>query len=78
MHVFRLSRSLGADIAVRDFVDMARPGGASTWWVMFREVLPRVIIPLIADEVLRLLVRLQKDATCSSLVTAAPCAPAPR
>lgn len=53
MRVFRLTRSLGADIAVRDFVDVARLRGESTWWVMFREVLPNAIIPLIAEFGLR-------------------------
>lgn len=53
LRVFRLTRSLGADIAARDFVDVARLRGEPVWWIMWREVLPNAIIPLIAEFGLR-------------------------
>lgn len=53
LRVFRLTRSLGLDIAARDFVDVARLRGESTWWVMRREILPNAAIPLIAEFGLR-------------------------
>ena len=53
MRVFRLTRSLGLDIAARDFVAVARLRGESTWWIMRREILPNAAIPLIAEFGLR-------------------------
>lgn len=53
MRVFRLTRSLGLDIASRDFVDVARLRGDSTWSIMWQEILPNAMIPLIAEFGLR-------------------------
>lgn len=53
LRVFRLTRSLGLDIAARDFVDVARLRGESVWWIMRREILPNAAIPLIAEFGLR-------------------------
>ncbi|MCZ4283157.1 ABC transporter permease [Kiloniella laminariae] len=51
--VFRLSRALAADIAVMDYVEVARLRGEGLFWVMRREVLPNAIPPLIAEFGLR-------------------------
>lgn len=51
--VFRLSRALAADIAVMDYVEVARLRGEGLLWVMRREVLPNAIPPLIAEFGLR-------------------------
>jgi peptide/nickel transport system permease protein len=50
---FRLARALGLDIAAMDFVDAARARGEHLWWTMYREVVPNVIPPLLADFGLR-------------------------
>jgi peptide/nickel transport system permease protein len=50
---FRLARALGLDIAAMDFVDAARARGERLWWIVYREVVPNVIPPLLADFGLR-------------------------
>jgi peptide/nickel transport system permease protein len=51
--VFRLSRAVGLNIAVMDFVEVARLRGESLWWIMRREVLPNALPPLITEFGLR-------------------------
>lgn len=51
--VFRLSRSVGMSIMVKDFVDVARLRGESMAWIIFREVLPNAAAPLAAEFGLR-------------------------
>ncbi len=51
--VFRLSRAVAMDIAVMDFVEVARLRGEGLGWVMAREVLPNALPPLIAEFGLR-------------------------
>lgn len=51
--VFRLSRAVAMDIAVMDFVEVARLRGEGLFWVMTREVLPNALPPLIAEFGLR-------------------------
>lgn len=51
--VFRLSRSVAAGISVMEFVDAARLRGESTGSIVFREVLPNAVTPLIAEFGLR-------------------------
>jgi len=53
LRVFRLTRALGIDIAARDYVDVARLRGESAWWIMWREVLPNAMVPLVAEFGLR-------------------------
>ncbi|GLK83800.1 ABC transporter permease [Ancylobacter defluvii] len=53
LRVFRLTRSLGIDIAARDFVDVARLRRDSTARIMWREILPNAAIPLISEFGLR-------------------------
>jgi peptide/nickel transport system permease protein len=51
--VFRISRAVAADIAVMDFVEAARLRGEGWGWVMFREILPNALSPLLAELGLR-------------------------
>lgn len=52
--VFRISRALGQDIMVMDFVESARARGEGLWWVITREVLPNAAMPLATDFGLRM------------------------
>jgi peptide/nickel transport system permease protein len=51
--VFRLSRALGMDISVMDFVDAARARGENILWIVCREIFPNTIVPLAAEFGLR-------------------------
>jgi peptide/nickel transport system permease protein len=51
--VFRIARALGQDVAVSDFVDAARVRGEGLWWIITREILPNVAMPLATDFGLR-------------------------
>jgi peptide/nickel transport system permease protein len=47
--VFRLSRAVAVDIAVMDYVEAARLRGERGSWVIFREILPNALSPLVAE-----------------------------
>jgi len=47
--VFRISRALGQDIMVQDFVAAARARGEGVWWLIGREILPNASLPLATD-----------------------------
>lgn len=51
--VFRLARSLSADIAVMDYIEVARLRGDGLGWMMWREILPNAAAPMIAEFGLR-------------------------
>ncbi len=51
--VFRVARSLGQDVMVSDFVEAAKVRGEGLWWIITREILPNVIMPLATDFGLR-------------------------
>ena len=51
--VFRIARSLGLDVTVSDFVEAARVRGEGLWWIITREILPNVAIPMATDFGLR-------------------------
>jgi peptide/nickel transport system permease protein len=51
--VFRLSRAVAMNIAVLDYVEVARLRGEGLWWLIRREVLPNALSPLIAEFGLR-------------------------
>ena len=51
--VFRLGRAVAIDIVVQDYVEAARLRGEGWLWIIFREVLPNVLTPLIAEFGLR-------------------------
>jgi peptide/nickel transport system permease protein len=51
--VYRLSRAVAADINVMDFVEAAKLRGEGTRWIIFREILPNALSPLVAELGLR-------------------------
>ena len=52
--VFRISRALALDVMVNDYVEAARARGEGLWWIIRREILPNVAMPLATDFGLRL------------------------
>lgn len=53
--IFRLSRALGMEIKVMDFVEAARARGEGRWWIIRREIWPNAAMPLMTDFGLRLI-----------------------
>ncbi|WP_417691425.1 ABC transporter permease [Roseibium sp.] len=51
--VFRLGRAVALDVAVMDFVEAARLRGEGTIWIIFKEILPNTLSPLLAEFGLR-------------------------
>ena len=51
--VFRLSRALGMNLSVMDYVEAARLRGEGLWWVISREILPNAWAPLVSEFGLR-------------------------
>ena len=51
--VFRLSRAVGMNVAVMDFVEVAKLRGEGLPWIMFREILPNIMPPLVVEFGLR-------------------------
>ncbi len=51
--VFRLSRAVAVDINVMDYVEAARLRGEKTAWIVFSEILPNALTPLISELGLR-------------------------
>ena len=51
--VFRLGRAVAVDIVVMDFVEAARLRGEGRMWIIFREILPNAMSPLLAEFGLR-------------------------
>lgn len=51
--VYRLARAVAADINVMDFVEAARLRGEGRSWIIFREILPNALSPLVAELGLR-------------------------
>ena len=51
--VFRIARSLGQEVMVSDFVEAAKVRGEGLWWVITREILPNIAMPLATDFGLR-------------------------
>ena len=51
--VYRLSRAVAADINVMDFVEAAKLRGEGTRWIIFREILPNALSPLVSELGLR-------------------------
>ncbi|MCG6857320.1 MAG: ABC transporter permease [Salaquimonas sp.] len=47
--VFRLSRAVAVDINVMDFVEAAKLRGEGRVWIIFREILPNALSPLVAE-----------------------------
>jgi peptide/nickel transport system permease protein len=51
--VFRLSRAVALNIAVLEFVEVAKLRGEGVWWVIRSEILPNALPPLVAEFGLR-------------------------
>jgi peptide/nickel transport system permease protein len=51
--VYRLSRAVAADINVMDFVEAAKLRGEGRGWIIFREILPNALSPLVSELGLR-------------------------
>lgn len=65
--VFRLSRAVAVDIAVMDFVEAARLRGEGERWIIFREILPNALSPLVAEMGLRFIFMVLVISTLSFL-----------
>ena len=65
--VFRLSRAVAVDITVMDYVEAARLRGEGKAWVIFREILPNALSPLVAEFGLRFIVAVLFISTLSFL-----------
>lgn len=51
--VYRISRAVAVDVNVQDFVEVARLRGEGNSWIVFREILPNALSPLVAELGLR-------------------------
>lgn len=51
--VYRLARAVAVDINVMDYVEAARLRGEGVRWIIFREILPNALSPLVAELGLR-------------------------
>lgn len=65
--VYRLSRSVAVDIEVMDYVEAARLRGEGRLWIMFREILPNALSPLVAEVGLRFIFAVLFVSTLSFL-----------
>ncbi|MBM3611944.1 MAG: ABC transporter permease, partial [Alphaproteobacteria bacterium] len=65
--VFRLSRAVALDITVMDYVEAARLRGEGRAWIIFREILPNALSPLVAEMGLRFIFMVLFISTLSFL-----------
>ena len=65
--VFRLSRAVAVDIVVMDYVEAARLRGERQGWIIFREILPNALSPLVAEFGLRFIFAVLFISTLSFL-----------
>ncbi len=65
--VFRLSRAVAVDITVMDYVEAARLRGEGSVWIIFREILPNALSPLVAEMGLRFIFAILFISTLSFL-----------
>lgn len=65
--VFRLARAVAVDIAVMDYVEAARLRGEGRGWIIFREILPNALSPLVAEMGLRFIFMVLFISTLSFL-----------
>ena len=65
--VFRLSRAVAVDIAVMDYVEAAKLRGEKQIWIIFREILPNALSPLVAEFGLRFIFAVLFISTLSFL-----------
>ncbi len=65
--VFRLARAVAVDIEVMDYVEAARLRGEGWAWIVFREILPNALSPLVAELGLRFIFAVLFISTLSFL-----------
>ena len=65
--VFRLARAVAVDIEVMDYVEAARLRGEKIAWIIFREILPNALSPLVAEMGLRFIFMVLFVSTLSFL-----------
>lgn len=65
--VFRLARAVAVDIEVMDYVEAARLRGERIGWIIFREILPNALSPLVAEMGLRFIFMVLFVSTLSFL-----------
>ena len=65
--VFRLSRAVAVDINVMDYVEAATLRGEGRGWIIFREILPNALSPLVAEMGLRFIFMVLFVSTLSFL-----------
>ncbi|WP_298847201.1 ABC transporter permease [uncultured Ruegeria sp.] len=64
---YRLSRSVAVDINVMDYVEAAKLRGEGRVWIIFREILPNALSPLVAEFGLRFIFMVLFISTLSFL-----------
>ncbi|WP_170383797.1 ABC transporter permease [Ruegeria atlantica] len=64
---YRLSRSVAVDINVMDYVEAAKLRGEGRVWIIFREILPNALSPLVAELGLRFIFMVLFISTLSFL-----------
>ena len=65
--VYRLARAVAVDITVMDYVEAARLRGEKIGWIIFREILPNALSPLVAEMGLRFIFMVLFISTLSFL-----------
>ncbi|MGH1578116.1 ABC transporter permease [Planktotalea sp.] len=65
--VYRLSRAVAVDINVMDYVEAATLRGEGRGWIIFREILPNALSPLVAEMGLRFIFMVLFVSTLSFL-----------
>lgn len=65
--VFRLARAVAVDISVMEYVEAARLRGEKIFWIIFREILPNALSPLVAEMGLRFIFMVLFISTLSFL-----------
>ena len=65
--VFRLARAVAVDINVMDYVEAAMLRGEGRIWIIFREILPNALSPLVAEMGLRFIFMVLFASTLSFL-----------
>jgi peptide/nickel transport system permease protein len=65
--VFRLARAVAVDITVMDYVEAARLRGEGQRWIIFHEILPNALSPLVAEMGLRFIFAILFISTLSFL-----------
>ncbi|MCK0141227.1 ABC transporter permease [Aliiroseovarius sp. F20344] len=65
--VYRLARAVAVDINVMDYVEAAKLRGERRGWIIFREILPNALSPLVAEMGLRFIFAVLFVSTLSFL-----------